>query len=104
MGERLTEFKQILITEHIPTILETGVLYISEKYGCASHLCPCGCGHEIPIPLKPIWEDGWIYCKSFNEDEKVGRNLIVSFAPSLLNKICPNNAHYFIENNKIKWC
>lgn len=33
--------------------LEPGILYVSEEFGIAIHLCPCGCGSKIKTPLGP---------------------------------------------------
>ena len=43
--------------EFIPKHLEPGVLYVSEKYRTASHLCACGCGEKVVTPLSPAdWQ------------------------------------------------
>lgn len=39
--------------EFMPKVLEPGVLYVSEKYRTAAHLCACGCGEKIRTPLGP---------------------------------------------------
>jgi len=39
--------------EFMPRELEPGILYVSEKYGTAAHLCACGCGAKIRTPLGP---------------------------------------------------
>ncbi|MEW1836919.1 DUF6527 family protein [Nonomuraea angiospora] len=39
--------------EHIPERLEPGELYISFPFATAAHLCACGCGKEVVIPLSP---------------------------------------------------
>lgn len=96
---KLTEFTQTEFVEFIPEKLEYGVLYISEAHGTANHLCPCGCGNEVPIPIKTRGNKengGWEYDK--NTFEKI------TLSPSLLNTHCPNRAHYFIRFNKIVWC
>ena len=31
----------------------SGVLYVSEKYAVAGHLCACGCGNKVITPLRP---------------------------------------------------
>jgi len=36
---------------YMPRDFETGILYVSEEYGVAGHLCPCGCGSKIITPL-----------------------------------------------------
>lgn len=42
--------------EFIPENLEPGILYYSEIYKTAAHICPCGCGKEYSVPIS---EDGW---------------------------------------------
>ena len=39
--------------EFMPKDLENGVLYVSQKYRTAAHLCACGCGEKIRTPLGP---------------------------------------------------
>jgi hypothetical protein len=38
---------------YTPTELKPGVLYVSEEFGIAIHLCACGCGSKIKTPLGP---------------------------------------------------
>lgn len=73
---------------YIPKEMEQNVIYISEEFGIANHLCLCGCGVQAPTPLDD--ESGWRVIR--NGDR-------VSFTPSILNPICPNNSHYIITNN-----
>lgn len=39
--------------EFVPSDLESGALYVCSTYGTLSHLCCCGCGHEVATPLSP---------------------------------------------------
>ena len=72
-----------------PDVIEDGVLYISEKYRCAIHLCACGCGGKTVIPFS-MWE--------YKNDRG-----LVTFSPSISNaQFCPNKAHYFIERNAVR--
>lgn len=84
------------ITE-IPDELLTGVLYISEIYGTAAHLCACGCKKKTITPLKPLWGDGWDLIKTGDK---------ITLRPSIgnFNGQNPYHAHYFITNNNIEWC
>ena len=89
---RVDEFKTKFV-HYIPEQIEEGVLYISEEYGSAVHLCACGCGHKAGIPIKPFWESGWSYTREGD---------VVTLAPSLLHRFeC--QSHYFIEQNKVRW-
>ena len=37
----------------MPKDLKPGVLYVSEQFGAAAHLCACGCGSKIRTPIGP---------------------------------------------------
>lgn len=95
--KKIDEFTKVVFCDTIPSELEYGVLYVSEKFETANHLCPCGCGNEVPIPIsvREHCDMNWEYRR--NGDK-------VTFSPSLLNKHCPNKAHYFVRDNKIVWC
>lgn len=77
--------------EFIPQRLEAGVLYISERYRTASHLCPCGCGEKVVTPLSPVdWtlrNDGGL----------------VSMHPSIGNWSYRCRSHYWIRRNQVIW-
>ena len=36
---------------YMPKKLRPGILYVSEEFGIAAHLCACGCGSKIRTPL-----------------------------------------------------
>ena len=38
---------------YMPKEIKSGVLYVSEEFDIAMHLCPCGCGSKIKTPLGP---------------------------------------------------
>lgn len=75
--------------EFIPEKLDEGVLYISQTYNTAAHLCCCGCGTEIVTPLTPT---DW---------KLVVNNGLVSLAPSIGNWGLPCRSHYLIQANRI---
>lgn len=77
--------------EFVPKVLEPGVLYISEKYKTASHLCACGCGEKVVTPLSPI---EWQLRKE---------NGLVSLHPSIGNWNYTCRSHYWIRDNRIVW-
>lgn len=81
--------------EEISEPIEEGILYISEKYGCAIHLCACGCKQKT---VTPLGQNEWILHK--NTDSTI------SLTPSIgnFNGEKPYHAHYYITNNKIIWC
>jgi len=77
--------------ELMPPRLEPGLLYISLEYRVTKHLCACGCGQPIVLPLHPgQWR--------FSYD---GEN--VSLAPSVGNDGLDCRSHYWIRNGRIDW-
>ncbi len=77
--------------EYVPKVLEPGVLYISEKYKTASHLCACGCGEKVVTPLSPA---------DWKLQIKGGK---VSLHPSIGNWNYACRSHYWIRDNFIVW-
>src|SRR5437867_3984515 len=75
----------------MPKALENGVLYISTKFGTASHLCCCGCGTKIVTPLRET------------EYKLTQRGNLVSLHPSIGNWNHPCQSHYWIRDNQIVW-
>lgn len=73
--------------------MEAGILYIDCNHRVLSHLCPCGCGEEIILPLSKDF--GWIMV--FSGDS-------VSLTPSVGNGQLLCKSHYFIKENRIIWC
>jgi hypothetical protein len=77
--------------EHVPDMLEPGLLYISLEHGAMVHLCACGCGHEVSLPLSPIdWK------LSYD-----GEN--VSLWPSVGNWSFPCRSHYVVDGGQVNW-
>jgi hypothetical protein len=75
----------------MPKELREGVLYVSEEFGTAAHLCACGCGNKVRTPLGPtewslrITEEG------------------PSLHPSIGNWQLPCRSHYWITGGRIMW-
>lgn len=79
------------LVEFIPTHLEDGVLYVSEKYQTAIHKCCCGCGQEVVTPLSSAqWQVRIV-------GEKV------TLYPSIGNWNSKCKSHYWIKKNQIVW-
>ena len=75
----------------VPERLDAGVLYLSLDYVTTSHLCACGCGAEVVLPLHPTkWR------MSFDGST-------VSMSPSIGSRTLPCRSHYFITNGRIVW-
>jgi hypothetical protein len=77
--------------EFMPTKLEPGILYASQKYRTAAHLCACGCGEKVRTQLGPI---GWHLSNG-----RAGPTLY----PSIGNWQKPCRSHYFITNGWVRW-
>ncbi|MDF0584750.1 DUF6527 family protein [Bradyrhizobium yuanmingense] len=73
----------------MPKQLQPGILYVSEKFGTAAHLCACGCGEKIRTPLGPT---EWSV-----RDTAAGP----SVWPSVGNWQKPCQSHYVIQNGKV---
>lgn len=92
MAQKIFELKPVHV-EYMPDVLEEGVLYISEEFRIANHLCACGCGMET---VTPLGKDRWMLTEN---------NGLVTLRPSIGNFRWENpyHAHYYITNNKIEW-
>lgn len=76
---------------YMPKELTPGVLYVSEEFGTAAHLCACGCGSKIRTPLGPT---AWSL-----EETDGGPTL----RPSVGNWQLPCQSHYIIYRGHIRW-
>lgn len=77
--------------EFMPAQLEPAVLYVSEKYRTAAHLCPCGCGEKVRTQLGDL---GWCLTTG-----RYGPTLY----PSIGNWQKPCRSHYFIRDGRVLW-
>lgn len=89
---KVAEIKPVFYDE-IPERIEEGILYISEKYEVAIHLCACGCKQKT---VTPIYTGEWSLIKNGE---------LITLRPSIGNFMGekPYHAHYFITENKIEW-
>jgi len=76
---------------YMPKELEPGVLYVSEEFDAAAHLCACGCGAKIRTPLGPT---EW----SFEETPR-GPTL----RPSVGNWQQCCQSHYWMGQGEVRW-
>lgn len=78
--------------EFMPDVIEDGIIYVSDRFELAIHLCACGCGVKTVTPFnKP---DGWDLSRDVNG---------ITLRPSIGNmNICPNRAHYYVSDGKIQ--
>ncbi|MET3591737.1 hypothetical protein ABID26_001121 [Mesorhizobium shonense] len=86
----MTEFRLAKV-HYVPAVLEPGVLYVSEEYKIAMHLCACGCGSKVPVSLGPA---GWTI------KERNGKPTI---RPSIGSGQLPCRSHYFITDGRVEW-
>lgn len=77
--------------KYLPKELEEGLLYFSEEYKVAGHLCPCGCFNKI---ITPIGEREWSLEEHNNKP---------SLYPSIGNWQLPCRSHYWIIDGEIRW-
>lgn len=77
--------------EYMPKQLEPGILYVSEQFSTAAHLCACGCGEKIRTPLGAT---------EWSVKETAGGP---SVWPSIGNWQKSCQSHYVIQNGKIVW-
>ena len=75
----------------MPKALEPGVIYMSEDFSTAAHLCACGCGMKVRTPLGPA---EWTI-----EEGKSGPCV----RPSIGNWQQPCRSHYWIWEGEAVW-
>lgn len=71
-----------------------GIIYITVDHENTVHQCPCGCGYEVYLNHDLDRKRGWVI--SVINDK-------ISIDPSIGNTF-PCRTHYYITENKIKWC
>lgn len=76
---------------YMPKELKPNILYVSEEFGAAAHLCPCGCGTKIRTPLGPT---DWTLYQTRNGP---------TLRPSIGNWQLSCQSHYWITEGKIVW-
>lgn len=81
---------KVLEVEQFPDLFEPGILYWSKKFKISAHLCACGCGDVIYLPV-----DRANYSIRISEGGPTLR-------PSVGNwNVC--DAHYLITNGEVQW-
>jgi Family of unknown function (DUF6527) len=76
--------------QYLPRELAPGILYVSEEFAVAGHLCACGCGNKVITPLGPA---EWTFT------ERKGRPTL---RPSIGNWQLPCRSHYVIAEGQIR--
>jgi len=77
--------------QYLPKELSSGVLYVSEEYAVAGHLCACGCGSKVVTPLGPA---EWTFSEHNGQP---------TLRPSIGNWQLPCRSHYVISDGAIRW-
>ncbi len=77
--------------QYMPRELAAGILYVSEEFGTAAHLCACGCGSKIRTPLGPT---EWSVVETRNGP---------TLDPSVGNWQQACQSHYWINSGEIVW-
>lgn len=87
---RLMQLRHQFIDE-APDHMEAGILYVSMPYRTSLHLCCCGCGNQVALPLRPTaWK------LTYDGDT-------ITMSPSVGNWSFPCRSHYWIRNNQVEW-
>lgn len=87
---KLSRIKLVRV-RYVPKTLELGILYVSEEFGAAVHLCACGCGAKISTPLGPT---EWTLSETASGP---------SVYPSIGNWQLPCKSHYWIWGGEVAW-
>ena len=88
--QKLTKIELVRV-HYIPKTLEPGLLYVSEEFGAAVHLCACGCGSKVSTPLGPT---EWSLKETISGP---------SLKPSVGNWQLPCKTHYWIRGGNVVW-
>lgn len=83
---------KLVEVDSMPKNLEPNILYYSERFGTASHLCACGCGAKIRTPI------------DVNEWSIIKTEQGPTLHPSVGNWQQKCRSHYLIRRGKIIWC
>jgi hypothetical protein len=88
--------KQEIVLKHefvefMPSELKPGTIYVSIRFGTASHLCCCGCGNKVVTPLRPT---DW---------KLIFDGKTVSLDPSIGNWSFACRSHYWKKRNRVLW-
>jgi len=86
-----TDALELVPCERFPDELKTGKFYYSPDFRSSVHLCACGCGSRVVLPIKPA---GWQLIQA-------ARSFTIS--PSVGNREFACRSHYLIEGGRIVW-
>lgn len=86
-----TEHFRLERVHYMPKQLEQAILYVSEEFETAAHLCACGCGVKVRTPLGPT---EWTV-----RETEAGPTL----RPSVGNWQQRCRSHYLITKGSVEW-
>ena len=75
----------------LPRDLTPGILYVSDEYSVAGHLCACGCGNKVITPLGPA---EWAFST---------QDGLPTLRPSVGNWQLPCRSHYLVIAGCVIW-
>lgn len=90
MTDRINALK-FVACERFPDELKLGEFYYSEDFRSSVHLCACGCGSRVVLPIKPA---GW---------QLAGNMSSFTITPSVGNREFACRSHYLIEGGSVIW-
>ena len=76
---------------YMPKELRPGVLFVSDEFGIAIHLCACGCGSKVRTALGPT---------EFSVTETAEGPTV---RPSIGNWQLRCQSHYWIDRGQVVW-
>lgn len=81
---------QLVMVDRFPASPEAEILYWSQEFEISGHLCACGCGDFIQLPITPV---------DFRIISGAGGPTL---RPSVGNwNVC--DAHYYITDGEVQW-
>jgi len=82
---------ELQVVHRIPSEIAQGILYVCFDCNVVVHLCACGCGEKVILPISP---DFWSVIYD-------GEN--ISLNPSIGNFQFSCRSHYWIKDNCVIW-
>lgn len=81
----------IEVVQRVPEEIESEKLYVCFDCNVVVHLCACGCGERVVLPIDPQF-----WSITYNGEA-------VSLYPSIGNFQFQCKSHYWIKNNRVIW-
>ena len=81
----------LVACDRFPSNPEPGIFYYSEEFRSSLHLCACGCGYHVVLPIKLA---GWALVRTGSS---------FSLNPSVGNREFACRSHYLLKDGQIVW-